>query len=58
MGKGPQPRDVAGSDGGIVSGGKLEGSCGMSGPSKDVLDRSSSSHGVEECRAGRAQATA
>ena len=38
--KDPGLRDVVGSDGGIVSGGEFERSCGMSGRSEDVLDLS------------------
>jgi hypothetical protein len=36
------------SDGGIVSGGEFERSCGMSGRSEDVPDLSSLCQGVEE----------
>jgi hypothetical protein len=50
--KDPRLRDVAGSDGGIVSGGEFECPRGMSTRSEDVLDLSSSCQGVEERRAG------
>ena len=53
MGKDPRLRDVVGSDGGIVSGGEFERSCGMSGRSEDVFDLSSSWQGVEERRTHR-----
>jgi len=49
----PRLRDVVGSDGGIVSGGELERSCGMSGRSEDVLDLSRFRQGVQERRTGR-----
>ena len=62
MRKDPRLRDVVGSDGGIVSGGEFERSCGMSGRSEDVLDLSSFCQGVEERRtdlmAGRARSVA
>jgi hypothetical protein len=51
--KDPRLRDVVGSDGGIVSGGEFERSCGMSGRSEDVLDLSSFCQGVEERRTDR-----
>ena len=45
--------DPVESDGGIVSGGELERSCGMRGRSEDVLDLSSFWQGVEERRTHR-----
>ncbi|GDY31800.1 hypothetical protein GTS_34330 [Gandjariella thermophila] len=56
--KDPRLRDVVGSDGGIVSGGEFERSCGMSGRSEDVLDLSSFRQGVEERRTGRGEGRA
>jgi hypothetical protein len=50
MRKDPGLRDLGESDGGIVSGGEFERSCGMSGRSEDVLDLSSFCQGVEERR--------
>ena len=58
----PGLRDLVESDGGIVSGGEFERSCGMSGRSEDVLDLSSFWQRVEERRthrlAGRARSVA
>jgi hypothetical protein len=51
--KDPGLRDLVQSDGGIVSGGEFERSCGMSGRSEDVLDLSSFWQGVEERRTHR-----
>jgi hypothetical protein len=51
--KNPGLRDVVGSDGGIVSGGEFERSCGMSGRSEDVLDLSGFWQGVQERRTDR-----
>ena len=60
--KNPGLRDLVESDGGIVSGGEFQRSCGMSSRSEDVLDLSSCWQGVEECRthrvAGRARSVA
>ena len=57
--KDPELRDLVESDGGIVSGGEFERSCGMSSRSEDVLDLSSFWQRVEERRthrvAGRAR---
>jgi hypothetical protein len=50
------------SDGGIVSGGELKRSCGVSGRSEDVLDLSGLRQGVQErrtgCGKGRARSVA
>ena len=51
--KDPRLRELVESDGGIVSGGEFERSCGVSGRSEDVLDLSSSWQGVEERRTHR-----
>ena len=51
--KDPGLRDVVRSDGGIVSGGEFEGSCGMCGRSEDVPDLSSFRQWVEERRTHR-----
>jgi hypothetical protein len=60
--KDPGLRDLVQSDGGIVSGGEFERSCGMSGRSEDVLDLSGFRQWVEECGtdrvAGRARSVA
>ena len=56
--KGPRLRDVVVSDGGIVSGGEFERSCGMSGRSEDVLDLSSFRQWVEERRTDRVAGSA
>ena len=54
----PRLRGAAVSGGGIVSGGELERSRGMSGRSEDVLDLSGFRQGVEERRAGRGEGRA
>jgi hypothetical protein len=54
-GEDPRLRDAVGSDGGIVSGRKLERLGGMSRRSQDVLDLGGFRRRVQERRAGRGE---